>query len=76
MFDDEEPEAFYRRPIFYIPIISLLLVAALAIVIIKPPSTFDVKNFLEGIREHWIFEIRDDPNLEIEVWLAKVDIDG
>lgn len=36
MFDDEEPEAFYRRPLFYIPLISLLLVAALAIVIIKP----------------------------------------
>jgi len=36
MFDDEEPEAFYRRPLFYIPIISLLLIAALAIVIIKP----------------------------------------
>jgi len=23
-----------------------------AIVILKPPATFDVKNFLEGIREH------------------------
>lgn len=36
MFSDEEPEAFYRRPLFYIPIISLLLIAALAIVIFKP----------------------------------------
>jgi hypothetical protein len=36
MFDEEEPEAFYRRPLFYIPIIALLLIAALAIVIVKP----------------------------------------
>jgi hypothetical protein len=36
MFGDEEPEAFYRRPVFYIPIIVLLLIGALAIVIIKP----------------------------------------
>ncbi len=36
IFDEEEPEAFYRRPLFYIPILGLLLVAALAIVILKP----------------------------------------
>jgi hypothetical protein len=33
---DEEPEPFYRRPLFYVPLITLLLIAALAIVIIKP----------------------------------------
>jgi len=36
IFNDEEPEPFYRRPMVYIPIIALLLIAALAIVIIKP----------------------------------------
>ncbi|MBA3873336.1 MAG: tetratricopeptide repeat protein [Anaerolineae bacterium] len=36
MFDDETPEPFYRRPLFYIPLISLFLIIALAIVIIKP----------------------------------------
>lgn len=36
LFGEEEPEAFYRRPLFYIPILGLLLIAALAIVILKP----------------------------------------
>jgi hypothetical protein len=36
MFGDEEPEPFYRRPMFYIPILGLLLIVALAIVIVKP----------------------------------------
>ncbi len=34
--DEQEDEAFYRRPLFYVPLISLLLIAALAIVIFKP----------------------------------------
>jgi hypothetical protein len=46
------------------------------IIIFKPPTAFNVKDFLEGIREHWIFEIRDDANLVIEIWLAKADMDG
>jgi len=32
----EEEEAFYRRPLFYVPLITILLLVALAIVIIKP----------------------------------------
>lgn len=36
MFEEEEGEAFYRRPLFYVPLITILLLAALAIVIIKP----------------------------------------
>ncbi len=36
VFDDEEGEAFYRRPLFYVPLITILLLIALAIVIIKP----------------------------------------
>ncbi|MCC6891297.1 MAG: hypothetical protein IT321_00645 [Anaerolineae bacterium] len=34
----EADEAFYRRPLFYVPLISLLVIVALAIVIFKPFS--------------------------------------
>lgn len=37
-FDDEPEDAFYRRPLFYVPLISLLVIVALAIVIFKPFS--------------------------------------
>ncbi|MBI1277015.1 MAG: hypothetical protein GC179_02685 [Anaerolineaceae bacterium] len=33
---DDGEEAFYRRPVFYIPVLTILLLVALAIVIIKP----------------------------------------
>ncbi len=37
IFDDgEDEEAFYRRPLFYMPLLTILLVAALVIVIFKP----------------------------------------
>ncbi len=36
MVDDEGEEAFYRRPLFYVPLITILLIIALAIVIVKP----------------------------------------
>lgn len=36
LVSDEGDEAFYRKPIFYVPIIALLLIAALAVVIMKP----------------------------------------
>jgi len=35
-FEVEQEEAFYRRPLFYIPLVVLLLVVALAIVLLKP----------------------------------------
>lgn len=37
-FESESEEAFYRRPLFYVPLISLLVIVALAIVIFKPFS--------------------------------------
>jgi len=36
MFGEEEPEPFYRRPLFYVPVVALLVIAALAIVVLKP----------------------------------------
>lgn len=36
VFGEEGEDAFYRRPLFYVPLITILLVVALAIVIIKP----------------------------------------
>ncbi len=36
MFEGEQEEAFYRRPLFYIPLVVILLVVALAIVLLKP----------------------------------------
>jgi hypothetical protein len=46
-----------------------------AVVVFKPPTGFEVKGFLEGIREHWIFEMRDEANLEIEVYLVQMNLD-
>lgn len=47
-----------------------------AVISFKPPITFDVKDFLESIREQWIFEIRSDKDLEIEVYLSQTNLEG
>lgn len=36
---EDQPDAFYRRPLFYIPLVILLLLGALAIVLLKPFAT-------------------------------------
>lgn len=41
----------------------------------KPPIDFDVKDFLEGIREHWLFEIRDGGGLDIDVYLEEGNLE-
>ena len=48
-----------------------------SLVILKSlPTVFDVMDFLEGIREHWLFEIRDDGGLEIDVYVSEVNLEG
>lgn len=36
---DDQPDAFYRRPLFYVPLVILLLLGALAIVLLRPFAT-------------------------------------
>ena len=45
------------------------------VILIIPPTGFDVKDFLEGIREHWILEIRDGGGLEIDVYMVEMSLE-
>ena len=36
-------------------------------IIFNPPEDFDIKEFLESIREQWLFELREEGELEIDV---------
>ena len=46
------------------------------VILMSPPTGFDVKDFLEGIREHWLFEIRDGGDLEIDVYVSEMSLEG
>ena len=45
------------------------------VILMSPPTGFEVKDFLEGIREHWIFEIKDGGGLDIDVYLAEMNLE-
>lgn len=39
-----------------------------------PPEDFDIKEFLESIREQWLFELREEGDLDIDVDLGENSI--
>ncbi len=47
-----------------------------AVMLMSPPVGFNVKDFLEGIREHWIFEVRDGGGLEIDVYVGEMNLEN
>lgn len=36
-----------------------------------PPTTFNIQNFLEALRDQWLYELREENELEIEVCLVR-----
>lgn len=47
-----------------------------AVIVFEPPTAFDVKDFLESVREHWLFELREGGGLKIDVYLAQMSLEG
>ena len=45
------------------------------VILMRPPTGFEVKDFLEGVREHWIFELKDDGGLSIDVYLTEMNLE-
>lgn len=67
--DTEADDAFYRSPLFYVPLISLLVIVALAVVIFKPFSVSSptITAVVDATAET-VFDLT--PTVEISIGLA------
>lgn len=76
---------YYKAKAIVVPYINLKYTAwngekiriecSAMVILMSPPADFDVKDFLESIREHWLFEIRDGRGLEVDVYIEERNLE-